>query len=277
MFHQIFTFTPIQMKSLYIPLISIIALCFSSCETEVDLDLKTIEPRLVIDASIGMQTPCHVILSKTQDYDDQSYPTLISGAKVTLTDENGNKDVLRDLENHYESKMRGVEGRTYTLTVEVDGETYTATDKIPTFVPVDEISLYRLDTGGDEFYFPQITYKDPEGESNYYYYMLSINGKTMQATDFEDDKYTDGKKRERILYFDDKENNDEELKSGDHIVVKMQTLGEGAYTFYNTQSAPGGVPNSNPVSNFSGDVLGMFKTYCNDYIEMTITEEDFIK
>lgn len=256
-------------------LFSIVLASFLSCETQVDLALNTAEPRLVIDASIGFQQPCRVILSKTQDYWDQNPPTFIGGAKVVLSTEDGHEEELVDLGNVYVSKVKGMIGKSYTLTVEVDGEAYQATDKIPTFVPIDSIYLYRLNTGADVYYYPQIAFKDPKGEKNYYYQILSINGSAMQDTNFEDDKNSEGLTMTTILYFDDTENNDEELKPGDMISVEMQTLGEGAYTFYNTISSPGGAANSNPVSNFSGDVLGVFKTYSSSFSDITLKESHF--
>lgn len=263
------------MKHIYKIVFGIVLISFLSCETEVDLALDTVEPRLVIDASIGFQQPCRVILSKTQDYWDQNSPTFIGGAKIILSDEEGNEEELVDLGDVYVSKMIGMIGKSYTLTIEVEEEVYQATDKIPTFVPIDSIYLYRLDMGAEVYYYPQIAFDDPKAEKNYYYQILSINGNAMQETNVEDDKYSDGLTMRTILYFDNEENNDEELKPKDVISVEMQTLGEGAYTFYNTISSPGGVANSNPVSNFSGDVLGMFKTYSSSFIDITLEDSDF--
>lgn len=263
------------MKNFYTTILSIIALSTPSCETQVDLNLKSVEPKLVIDASIGVRNPCRVILSKTRDYDDQTPPEYVKGAKVTLTDSNGHSEVLVDVGDIHLSRAMGHIGETYTLTVELDGETYTATDMIPTFVPIDELLLYRIKVGNEAHYYPQIAYQDPKGEDNYYYHLLTINDKTMLQANWEDDKNRDGLIIKSTLYFDKDENQDNDLKVGDHIRVEMQTLGKGAYTFYKTISSPGGAANSNPKSNFSGNVLGMFKTYNTTYIEATLTEEDF--
>lgn len=248
-----------------------------SCETAIDLNLKTAEPRLVIDASLGARNPCMVQLSMTKGYWEQDIvPTGVKGAIITLKDNKGNSERLIETTSNgnYASHMLGVVGNTYTLTVEVGEKTYIATEILPDMVPIESIRTYKVDSGGDTYFYPCISYMDPIETENYYLYLLTINNKRLQKVRFEDDKNSNGKRREPILFFDDKENNDNELKVGDYVHVEMQSVSIGAYNFYKTISSPGGSQNSNPVSNFSGGVLGMFKTYSSSTIEMTITEED---
>lgn len=256
-------------------LVFLSVLFLSSCEEKLLIDLESAEPRLVIDASLGDKRPCVVFLSLTQDYWNQEYPTLVGGGKVTLSDESGDTETLVELEDGYfTSQMMGVPGKTYTLTVELDGEKYVAQEFLPYPVPITDFETYKFDTGGDIYFYPKITYMDPKGAPNYYLYKLELNGRRLQGVNYDSDKNSDGKKKEKIIFFDTEENDDEALRVDDRVWVELQSIGEGAYNFYSTLSSPGGMPNSNPVSNFSGDVLGMFKTYSTHYVEFTITEED---
>ena len=265
------------MKDLkYIVIILLLSATFLSCEKEIDLELKSATPRLVIDASISAVSSCNVQLSMTKDYWDQNdLPKGVSGATITIHDSKGNKETLTEVNGNgfYTSNMQGVVAEKYTLTVEVDGEIYTATEELPAAVPIIDIGTYKLDTGGDAYFFPTISFKDPIEVDNYYLYRLTINNHTMQGTQYEDDKNSNGKDRDPILFFDKKENNDEELKLGDHVIVELQSISKGTYTFYKTISSPGGAQSGNPIGNFSGNVLGMFKAYSSSTIEMTITEE----
>lgn len=263
------------MKHIKYNILPLLLLIFTSCEKEVDIDLKTAEPRLVIDASITEGDVCKVTLTLTQGFWDQGKPKVVNGAIITLKDSKGNKETLAEIDSNgqYFSTMKGIVKETYTLIVEVDGEEYQAIEYLPPVVPIENIRIYKLDTGNDYHHFPCIAFNDPKGVDNYYLYWLTINNKRMQKPGREDDKNTDGKFREPILFFDKDENNKEELKVGDHVIVEMQSISKGGYDFYNTIESPGGSQNSNPKSNFSGNILGMFKAYTSSIAEITVTEE----
>lgn len=247
-----------------------------SCEERLYIDLKTSEPRLVIDASLENMNSCIVYLYFTQGYWDEHLPTPVIDAKVTLSNDLGETEELsKSYDGVYTSSMQGIEGRTYTLTVEVDGKKYSATEFLPYAVPVDRIRTYKFDTGGDVNFFPCIGFIDPRGIENYYYYLLEINGRRLDGVRYDDDKHSDGKFKEKIILFDDDEREDDGLIAGDYVWVELQSICKGAHTFYKTQKPSTGIiPDSNPISNFSGGVLGMFKTYSSSFIEISITEED---
>jgi hypothetical protein len=116
----------------------------SSCETVVDIDLNTMEPKLVIDAAIKWQKGSvgnvqTIKLSTTSSYYDTQIPT-VSGATIFITDASNN------VFNFVESNVAGsyvcsnftpVLNRNYTLTVNSNGSTYTATE---TLIPVPQIN-----------------------------------------------------------------------------------------------------------------------------------------
>lgn len=263
------------MKLIKYILLLTLSFVFYSCEKEINIELKTATPRLVIDAAITEEQPCVVYLKMTQGYWDKEEPETITGATVTLKNDKGNIETLKETKNGtYISEIIGRAEETYTLTIDVDGQIYEATEYLPPVVPIEKIRLFKIDTGNDYHFFPCISYQDPKGIANYYLYRLTINNKPMQETKYEDDKNSDGKYREPIIFFDKDENNEEELKVGDHVKVEMQSVSKGTYKFYETIQSPGGSQNSNPVSNFSGNVLGMFKAYTSSFAEMTITDED---
>lgn len=250
---------------------------FASCETEADINLKTATPRLVIDAMIKEAEICKVSLTLTQGFWDQDKPKTISNAIITLKDSKGNKEVLIEDGNsgNYTSIAKGIIGETYTLCVEVDGEEYQVTEKIPEVVEIESIRTYKIEVGTEVRYFPCITFNDPKGVENYYLYNVFINGRRLLDPHPDDDEYSDGKFREPVLAFNDEENDDKKLEIGDHILVELQSVSKGAHQFYKTIKSPGGSQNSNPTSNFSGNVLGVFNAYSSSMIEMTVTEEDF--
>jgi len=246
-----------------------------SCEEIVDLDLKEIKPRIVIDASITENQECVVAITRTQQFNESFPAEMIGGATITISNSDGRSEQLKDTRHYagvYISSMTGVVGMEYTLDVVIEGEKYTAKATIPPVVPIDSIYIYNIQPGTEPWYSPCIVYHDPPGKGNYYHSLVYVNGNLMRTIHLSKDEYTDGLVVDDILYFNKEHNNDEELKVGDHIMVEFQTLDVGAYTFYNSIAFSTG---TNPISNFSGGVLGCFKAYNTDTKDVII-EEDII-
>lgn len=255
--------------------IIILLLSFISCEEVINIDLKESEPRLVIDANITDNSPCIIALTKSQGfYSDEPY-TRISGATIELSDNMGNKEIARETKDKgiYMSLMAGKTSRTYSLNISIEDKKYEAKATIPKAVPIDSLYIYNIKVGKDDWYSPCITFQDPKEEENYYYIMMYVNGAMMRSIYLNDDEFRNGLITDRILYFDKEDNNDEELKIGDHIRVEMQTLDKGMYTFYKSlySIAAGGA--TNPISNFTGGALGCFKAYGSSYKEITISKD----
>lgn len=249
---------------------------FVSCEHEMILDLNTAEPHIVIDASITNNSFCYVSLTLSHSfYDNEPYET-ISGSTVILTNGEGRSETLREDYSHpgnyISNEIIGQTGQSYYLKVIIDGETYEADATIPTEVKMEAIHLYEIKAGDKSWYSPSVEFQDPADEKNYYYFIVTVNDKVMQSVYLSDDEYRNGKKIHRILFFDKEDNDDEELNTGDHVMVEMQTLDYGMYKFYQTWlSFAGG--DANPATNFSGDVLGCFKAYNTDLISMVVSHD----
>lgn len=254
--------------------IIILFVSFISCEKVVDLDLKESEPRIVIDANITDSSPCFVILTESQGFNNNEPYKRISGATIELSDDKGNKEIVKETKEAgiYMSLMTGKTGKSYTLNVSIEGKEYEAKATIPKAVPIDSLYIYNIRIGKDDWYSPCIIFQDPEEEENYYYTMVYVNGTIMRSIYLNDDEFRNGLVVERILYFDKEDNNDEELKIGDHIRVEMQALDKGMYTFYKSlySVAAGGA--TNPLTNFTGGALGCFKAFRASYKEITINK-----
>jgi hypothetical protein len=257
--------------------LGLIVLLFSmvSCEEIIDVKLPEMEPRLVIDASITENQSCIVTITKTQSFNDSLPPETIQGATIILTDDLGNREELEGGSGRYGgvyiSSLSGTVGAKYTLTVIIEGQEYVAEAMLPAPIPVDSIYIYNIQPGKDHWYSPCIVYQDPPGEKNYYHPLVYINNDLLRTIYYDDDEYRDGLMIHNILYFNKEHNNDNELEIGDHITVEFQTINEGAYTYYRTSDSF--TVGTNPISNFSGGVLGCFKAYNTTFAEVVITED----
>lgn len=63
-------------------------LFFSSCEDVIELELESVESQIVIEATLDASSQtAKVIISKTNDFYDNTNPEKISGAIITLQSE----------------------------------------------------------------------------------------------------------------------------------------------------------------------------------------------
>ena len=261
---------------------------FFSCEKVVDLDLNTIEPLLVIDASItasGLQGElgCSVVLTKTQNFDSQDSVEPLTGATITLTDNTTGESEGLFLESRflfYATPMEIKEGHEYTLRVEYEDKVYEATETVPKPVDIDRLYFLRVNMDSKEdhpWMAPVIVFNDPADVSNYYMNTVYVNGTRMKSIYLADDEYKNGKITEHFLPFDSNDNKDEELKIGDQVTVELESLSQQSYKYFLTMfsvAAGGGV---NPISNFSGGVLGCFKAYARTSITTTIADDNIVE
>lgn len=247
-----------------------------SCEEIINLDLDEIEPRLVIDASITEGQECLVSLSMTRDFREDWSLDGVDGATIILSDNKDNQETVSNTSRTsglYVLPIRGEVGVEYTLRVILDGKEYEAKATIPPAIEIDSIYIYNIQPGKDPWYSPCIVFQDPPGVDNYYHPLVYINNDLLRTIYYSDDEYRDGLEVHDILYFDKESYNDRELEIGDHIMIEFQAIDKGTYTFYRTANSF--ASGTNPVSNFSGDVLGCFKAY-NTTIKETVITEDII-
>lgn len=266
------------MKTIY-QLISIMILSiflFTSCEKIVDLDLHTATPKLVINAAITEGSPCTVYLTMSQAFNDNSNFKTVDNAEIILADENGNIEIMRETKTMaglYISNMLGAVNKRYYIRVVVEGNVYESSVVIPYSIPIEETYIYEIKAGKDSWYSPSFIFHDPADETNYYYTILYVNGNPMKSIYLDDDEFRNGLKIHRILYFDKDDNNDLDLKTGDEIRIELQSLDKGMYTFYKSLFSIAADGGTNPITNFSGDVLGCFKGYNTSIAEFIVSPD----
>jgi hypothetical protein len=236
-----------------------------SCEKEVELIVHSSEPQYVIEALLASESHATVRIVQSKNYgEDNQYPP-VQGATVVLSDNTGETELLElTPAGFYESKIiRGIQGNTYYLNVVLDGKEYTSTATMPYAVPIKELVMDNTLMGA----FPKISYDDPAGIANYYRAILYINGKRMPNMEIMDDKDTDGKTNSSLVLFDLDYNNGKEIEKGDRVLIEMQCLDKGTYTYFETLNRIN-TSLANPASNITGGALGYFGVYTSDRKEI---------
>lgn len=239
----------------------IISALFVSCEDVIELDLNESAPHLVIVGEITNQTDQQVVtLSKTVPFTSESRFEGISNAQVEVVD--GHGTVFRFTERspgvYVADHFAGIEFETYELHVSVDGKAYTASSQMPPLVGIDSVGTAVSDLFGEEQKYVALKYQDPPHEPNYYRYLISVNDGPVQFVYVASDKFNDGKYVSERLG-----NPDEDLVTGDAVVVYMQCVDKAMFDFWNAVQAtnPGTAAPANPPSNISNGALGYFGAY----------------
>lgn len=170
------------MKKSHVALALLLAACTPSWQPEG-------EEKLVVEGWIDdggfpivMVTTSVPTSTEYQSIDAQK-DHLVRRAPVTVSDGENSVSLTGMSDKGYfppyiytTSDMRGVAGKTYTLTVEYAGMTATASTTIPATVPLD--SLWYVPSCDDAGkYNLKARFSDPEGSEDYYRLFVKVAGK----------------------------------------------------------------------------------------------------
>jgi len=253
-------------------------IAFTSCRKVIDIDLNSAAKKYVIEGVItNQQDSCKVLISQTVNFSDDNNVPTVSGATVTIADDEGLITTLAEAApgTYRAATFKGTPGKIYHLTVKIDDKTFTASSTMPQIVKYD--SLYVTETtlfdGLEKV--ATVQYKDPVGKGNSYRYIQHVNGKREKTIFVENDELTDGRtiKTELLIFGDDSDTKEErdkkKIKSGDALRVDMMCIDQPVYKYWYSllNSATGSNNNAtpaNPVTNINGGSLGYFSAQTFD-------------
>jgi len=272
-------------KIIFLMVIS--AMLLWSCQKEIQIDLNSAAPQIVIEGSVSdMLGKDTVKLSQTVNYYNLNIFPGISGAMVKISDNAGYFETLTEIDSvhgiYITKPLRGIPGRTYTLNVLANGKEYTSVSTMPEPVKIDSLGItvnIRSGRGNpfggsnsrntnDTTYRVTVNFRDPAGIENYYRFVETNNGITYNSISVISDRFRDGKEISREMRIDTSIH----ISSGNILTVEMQSIDKGAYDFFRTfRQAIGGsgtgflsASPGNPISNISNGALGYFSAYSTD-------------
>ena len=247
-----------KLYQLYIPLF--IALFCIACEDDINVDLEDAEPLVVVDAWINdLPSTQRIVLTRSQTYFDNTLPLGITGATVTVEDQDGRVYDFAESTTAGEytweptsGETFGEVGNTYTLNIAVGGATYRATSVRNAVPPIDSITFTRQQ---DDLFLPDGSYtaefwvRDLQGIGDTYWIRSYKNGKLLNKpadlTVAFDAAFNSGSDfdgipfispiRESINPFD--EDDDDEIlppfEQGDSVFVELHAITNDAFDFIN--------------------------------------------
>ena len=253
----------------------------AGCEKVINLNLVESEPQLVIEGLITDGVgPYTVKLSKSGSYFDEPVLPLVSKAIVVISDNLGTVDTLKETKPgiYLTSKVKGIPGGTYNLSVLSENITYTGSSTMFSHVPIDSLKLRRsysegiaIGSDGQQDVRVEIHcfFRDPLEKNFYRAYVYTNGNRGYEDYKLYDDQYTNGKLIELQV---------KRAHIGDKIRVDLFSMDKSTYEYYTTfndliHSNPifGSTP-MNPNTNLTNGALGFFGACAISTKTIIITE-----
>lgn len=278
----------------------VLVLAFSSCEKDINFDLKNAPDLLVVDAVIENGMPPQVVLTKSLNFYTTIDPALLLNSFVRNADVTISNGVKTHKLKEYPTALPG--GNTfyyysidssdlataflgefekkYTLTIKTGGEEYTSVTTIPALAKRPDSLWWKPAPFADDTteILLMIRTTDPAGLGNYVRYFSKINSEPFLPGENSvfDDQVIDGTTYELQVDPGVNRNNPIPFDSnyfhrGDTITLKLCNIDKATYTFWSTwefayQSIGNPFAQPNKVlGNISNGALGAFYGYSAAY------------
>lgn len=251
----------------------LLAFGFSNCETVVDIDLPTADPKLVIEANLDFNiktfNPLQMIrLTTTTDYYSPQIPK-VHGAEVWVTNNAGKTFHFteKDQTGEYYCDYFSAElNDSYTLHINYKNEVYEATEKL---IEVPEIIYTEQKTTtiiSEDLYQITSYFQDNPDQDNYYMVRYELEGEKNSYSVF-DDKFSQGNQMNTAYFSSD-------IKVGEELYIRLYGISKSYYNYMNTLLgvvSGGGGPFEVPVGQVRGNVQNITdqKNYPLGYFRIT--------
>lgn len=247
--------------------LSIIALALAvltSCEKELDINYHEVAPLYVIEAGIT-ETGATARISQTLNVTDTLWNKSVDNALIHITSDHGESYILNlDSAGSYSSQMaKGIPGHKYTIKVKIGDYETEATSVMQSSFNVEDTYMYKVQILEDELVCYRVDVEDEGTSSNYYYALVSRNGKPYKWQVI-DNKGFFGTTEIDVPCFAycemDKDNKDI-LQDGEDISVEIRKVDRTTYDYLSALAIAEEIP-SNPIHNFTNSTtLGYFSAY----------------
>lgn len=255
------------MKKSYVRVLSLaLLIAFSSCEEVIEIDLNSVDPVLVAEGYMELDSLCSLRLTYTTDYFQEESAKLVEDAVVTLSDQDGAGEVLSYVgAGIYRGQtIRGSAFSKYTLRIE-NGEQintgFSSLMPVPVFdtVSIEDFPFGNTPPGEDFPGLLNISFKNNLEREDYFMLRLTLNGEPME--DYfaltSDEYSSDAETVEYSTVIFPKED-------GDTLSMQVYGIDADTYRYYSqlNEAIGGGMAMSstpyNPASNLGEGILGYF-------------------
>ena len=252
----------------------LMAVFFVSCEKVIELELNEADQQMVVEAVLKDSPGNNYILISYSStvYTDQTFDK-ISGADVRVKDKDGNEYIFPEdplIPGRYtNSTFTVLPDNDYTLTVIAAGEVITSTCHSYAKPTIDSLmyspSPFSAITA-DTIYIIDYFSVDNPNEANHYRLRIWINSEEVRSFYYiGNDDFINGQSYNAPFF-------GAEVRSGDTVLVEINTLDKANYTYLFTLSSnsSNSTAPANPTSNLQGNALGYFGAFSTDTMSIIV-------
>ncbi|MBR4481360.1 MAG: DUF4249 domain-containing protein [Prevotella sp.] len=248
-------------------------LLLASCEKEIDIDYRSVEPIYVVEASVsndGMTAR----VSQTQDMDDNHTTSDITDASIVITGSDGSVTKLIHKKNGiYQSAAKGLVGVTYQINVEVDSHHFTSTSTMQQMPKINQFHFIWKKIMSERFLVGELLFQDTPNEDNWYFAHIYRNNIGFRWAVKRDDQNPNKELQQYFSIAREGSNDKDMLVEGDKLRIELRAIDQQAYDYlYSMQIMDN--TNTNPVQNFTGGCLGYFSAYSQVVVNYVYHEAD---
>lgn len=236
------------------------AVSVAGCEKELDFKYHDIEALTVIEGTLT-ESGADVTIRLTTPMDEPMDRTCLTDAQVTLRDLSTDESTVltADERGHYRSKVPGVPGHDYSLTVSRDGKEYASTSLMRRAPKIEGLEFKWISMPYDDVAALQVAFadSDPTAYGDCYWIRIYRNGEFYKWSTIQDDRSIDGVLYETVTTTrkdESAEDEDDLLVDGDEVCVTVAQVSKAFYDYLNAISS-----DSNGPRMFEGGMcLGYF-------------------
>lgn len=276
------------MKKYSYILVVLAAAFFASCEKTLDLEYDNASDAIMVVEGNVSNDGIYVYVNGLSNVTDSVNSKGLADAIVTVSGSDGYEEQLEFGEGRYFSptNAKGVSGVTYTLHVKRGNNECYAKSTMPELTPIDSVEFKWMPIFADVNIFMLYVYlTDNPDSTNYYFYNVSRDGKTVEFHCAPDEGLSDeynsfyiglnsekswkeNEKEKQKLHGLEKSNR---LYSGNKFEVALRTVDYNTYRYFSSGDFNGnGV---NPTTNLVGNnCVGYFSAYAVDKRTMVMPE-----
>ena len=244
-----------------------------SCEKEIDIDYRSVEPIYVVEASVsddGMKAR----VSQTQDMDNNSTTSDVSGAHIKVTGSDGSEATLSYRNNGvYQSSAKGTAGVTYQIDVEIDGHHYTSSSVMQRMPVINKFHFIWKEIMSQRFLVGELLFQDIPNQDNWYFMHIYRNNIGYRWAVKRDESNPNNEQQQLFSIASEGSDSKDMLKDGDQLRIELRAIDQRAYDYLYSMQIMNNT-GTNPIPNFTGGCLGYFSAYSQVTINYVYHEAD---
>jgi len=242
---------------------SFLLLLLTACEKEIEIDYHSTTPHYAAEVVL---TPDNItaIISTTRDMKETDRTSqYVKDATVTICEEGSDwTDTLEYKGNgRYQLSYFAMEGLSYAVDICIGGQHYRATSTMRSMPVVSDFSFVWQKMLSERILFADLRLQDDPDENNYYFMHIYRNGVGYRWAVIDDTANPGGELQQLFSSTSEREmekdTDSDVLHEGDRIRLEVRSIDRPVYDFFYSMQLMENT-GTNPMSNFSGGMLGYF-------------------